>query len=141
MRGTFNGQMPMYGAGMSVFHGFPHQRGHGIGGIFKGLLRMIIPMAQRAGKTIGKQALRAAAHVAEDVAEGQSLEGAVKRRAAQAIRKVAKRRPRRKSQKGRGLGVRKGAKVGKPIYSRGRKRRATKTKRQGRRKLPVDVFA
>ncbi len=70
MRVVFKGQL---GGSPIVFRGYPYQRGSGLGSIFKGLLRMVLPLAKQAGKAIGKEALVTGANVARDVAEGQDI--------------------------------------------------------------------
>ena len=140
MRGTFDGNFPyMFGGGgsMPAFQGYAHQKGYGIGGIFKGLMRMVIPLAKQAGKSLGKRALKTAAQVAGDIAEGHSIEGAINNQAGRVVKKAAK-RVRRRVQRGRGLG-RRG--VTTSINTRVAKRKVVSKKRRRGRKAPVDVFA
>ncbi len=139
VRGTFNGYLPyMVGGSVPGFQGYAHQKGHGIGGIFRGLMRMVIPIAKQAGKAIGRRALKTAANVAGDVAHGHSLEGAIKRRAGQTVKRAAK-QGRRRLQRGKGLG-RRGTRNSINIAIVKRKP-VSKKKRKGRKKAPVDIFA
>ena len=49
------------------------QRGYGIGGIFKSLARIAIPLFKRGAKAIGKRALQAATEVGKDALEGKNV--------------------------------------------------------------------
>ena len=59
--------------GYGIYRGRALQRGHGLGGIFKGLFRMAAPLLKKAGKkalrTVGKRALKAGANALTDIAE------------------------------------------------------------------------
>ncbi len=105
----YNSQALQHGSG---FVGTPYQRGTGLGSLFKGLFRTILPIAKNVGKSVGRQALRTGTEIAGDVLAGKSIKEAAQRRGKagaskflnKASRKLAK-KPRKK-QKGRGLGVR-----------------------------------
>ena len=71
-----------YGGGLPVFIG--GQRGRGIGGIFNGLARMIIPVLKRTGKTVLKEGLRSGVDVLGDIVSGQNVKSSFKKRAKQA---------------------------------------------------------
>lgn len=62
------------------FVGMPYQRGAGLGSIFRGIFRALLPIVKHAGKAIGKQALSTGAEIVSDVAAGNSIKEAVKRR-------------------------------------------------------------
>lgn len=105
------------GRGMTYFRGTQHQRGSGIGSLFGGLLRAVMPVAKSALKTVGKQAIRTGLSVATDALAGenplQSLEHHGKKAAANVINKVNTRvntrtKRKRKKQIGRGVGNRQG---------------------------------
>ncbi len=49
------------------FRGARIQRGYGIGGIFKSVARIAIPLFKRNAKTLGKKALKAATEVGQNV--------------------------------------------------------------------------
>ena len=66
------------------------QRGYGIGGIFKSLARIAIPLFKRGAKAIGKRALQAATEVGQDVLEGKNVIKSAKSRGKQAAGDVAK---------------------------------------------------
>jgi len=56
------------------FIGDPFQRGgFSLGGLFKGLARVALPVLKRAGKSVAKQALQTGMQVADDVIEGKNL--------------------------------------------------------------------
>ncbi len=71
-----------YGGGLPVFIG--GQRGRGIGGIFNGLARMIIPVLKRTGKTVLKEGLRSGVDVLGDIVSGRNVKSSFKKRAKQA---------------------------------------------------------
>lgn len=65
------------GYGMSIYRGNALQRGHGLGGLFKGLFKLAAPIIRRTAvrvgkkalKTVGKRALKAGANVLTDIAD------------------------------------------------------------------------
>ena len=77
-------RVQQYGRGrVTVIRGAPLQRGHGLGGLFKTLFRVAVPIlrraapivkrvAVRAGKSVAKRAVKAGARVFKDVATKQS---------------------------------------------------------------------
>jgi hypothetical protein len=85
-----------YGGRVLVFRGAPLQRGHGLGGLFKTLLRVAVPVLRRAapivkrtavrvGKAASKRAVKAGAKALEDVATNKStLKEALKQRVQEA---------------------------------------------------------
>ena len=92
---------------MAIYRGQPLQRGHGFGGLLKGLARIAIPIIKRslvksapiirrtlvsagkkALKSAGKRALKTAAYVVKDVAkDGRSLKESINKRSSVALRK------------------------------------------------------
>ncbi len=104
------------------FVGYPYQRGAGLGNVFRSIFRAILPLAKRAGRTIGKQALSTGAQIASDVVAGENWRTSSKRRiregAAKTLRKSAD-----TVQGGRGLGKRPATKSIKgPAVKRRRKK-------------------
>jgi len=113
----YNAQALQHGAG---FVGQPYQRGSGLGSLFKGLFRAILPVAKSVGKTVGRQALQTGTEIASDVLAGKNLKESAEERGKiaaskllnKASRKIAGQQQRqqplqkRKRQKGRGLGIR-----------------------------------
>ena len=77
-------RVQQYGRGrVTVFRGAPLQRGHGLGGLFKKLFRVAVPVlrraapivkrvAVRAGKSVAKRAVKAGGRVIKDVATNRS---------------------------------------------------------------------
>lgn len=55
----FMAQAEQTGHGMTAFEGMPYQRGAGLGSLFKGLFRLILPIGKRAFSTVGREALAA----------------------------------------------------------------------------------
>ena len=71
------------------FRGARIQRGYGVGGIFKGLARITIPLFKRGAKGVGKRALKAATEVGQDVLEGKDVIKSAKSRGKQAVSDMA----------------------------------------------------
>jgi len=121
----YQGQAKQSGHGMQMFHGVPYQRGSGLGSIFKGLFRAILPMAKSAGKTIGKEALSAGLNIAGDALGGKNIKIAAKRRSRKAAQRlVTKAKVGFKKQTGSGIGSK-------------RKRKATAKQQKRKTKSPV----
>ena len=128
------------GSAMTYFRGTQHQRGSGLGSLFSGLFRAVMPMAKTALKAVGREALRTGVAVAGDALSGQDGVQSLERRSRQAAGKLLKRvdrqlgakktkKRRRRVQTGGGVGTRLGlppVQKRKPIH-RGR---APKRKRQ-----------
>ena len=54
-----------YGGRITVFRGQPLQRGHGLGGIFRSLFRVAMPVIRRAAPIVKKVVVRAGRRVAK----------------------------------------------------------------------------
>ena len=92
------------GHGLEGFHGVPYQRGNGLGSLFRGLFRMILPVAKKVGKAVGKQALRSGAKVASDVVSGDyNIQDSLKKRGREAASSLLTKAGQH-FQKGSGLG-------------------------------------
>ena len=61
------------GGGVPVYSGSVLQRGYGIGGLFRGLARGLIPLLPKIGKTIAKTALTVASDKLKGVPVSQSI--------------------------------------------------------------------
>ena len=72
------------GHGMTYFHGSPHQRGSGLGSLFGGLIRAIMPAAKSALKAVGREAIRTGIGVASDALAGQNVAQSFETRGRQA---------------------------------------------------------
>ena len=82
---------PQYGGRVLVYRGASLQRGHGLGGLFKSLFRVSVPVlrraapivkraAVRAGKSASKQAFKAGKKALKDVVTKKSyIKGGYKR--------------------------------------------------------------
>ena len=57
---------------MPIFKAQPLQRGYGFGGLFRGLLKTIAPIAKRGLLSVGKAALNAGARALEDVRDNDA---------------------------------------------------------------------
>ena len=88
------------GNGMPVFVGGAWQRGHGLtgfgqtgfglGGLFRSMARVVMPMVKSGAKTMGKIALNTGANVLGDVLSGQNVKQAAKFRINEATKNVKK---------------------------------------------------
>ena len=79
-----------HGGNIVGFRGARIQRGYGIGGIFKSLARIAIPLFKRGAKAVRKRALQAATEVGQDVLEGKNVIESAKSRGKQAAGDVVK---------------------------------------------------
>ena len=132
----FRGQTGQKGGSLAGFSGVRYQRGAGLGSLFRGLFRTILPVVKSVGKTVGRQALATGAQVASDVLDGRNVGQSIKQRGRQGAavllkkgaqklkKKTQKKKQKKKTQKGRGLGYRpkKKKKQGKPLSLTKRKR-------------------
>lgn len=95
--------------GGNGFVGDPFQRGgFALGGLFKGLARMVLPVIKKAGKAVGKQALKTGVAVAQDALAGRNVGEAFEEHGRTAAAKllnkaVSRKQPRKKRQQKGGL--------------------------------------
>ena len=68
------------GGNLSGFEGALYQKGYGLGSLFRGLFRSVLPLVKSGLKTIGKETLRNGALVAGDIAAGQKPKDAIIKR-------------------------------------------------------------
>ena len=102
---------------MSVYRGRAIQRGHGLGGLFKGIFRVAVPIlrktvlkaGKKALKKMGKRALKAGYGAIKDVTEDrENLRDALQKRALEIVNpppqqtKTINRAPKRKKSIKRG---------------------------------------
>ena len=128
------------GAGMTFFQGSQHQRGSGLGALFGGLFRAIMPAAKSALKAVGREALRTGIGVATDALAGQNVAQSLETRgkdAASTLLNKAKRKLDSEQQTGGGVGTLLDATavIGKPIN-----RRAKRGKRQKKKQDDILAF-
>ena len=98
---------------MPIFSTQPLQRGYGFGGLFRGFLKTIAPIAKRGLLSVGKAALNAGARALEDVRDNDSsVKEALKKQAIQTFhpvnvinRTVNKRKPSSQSTQSKEKGV------------------------------------
>ena len=121
------------GAGMTFFQGSQHQRGSGLGALFGGLFRAIMPAAKSALKAVGREALRTAIGVATDALAGQNVAQSLETRGKDAASTLLDKAKRKldDGQTGGGVGTLLDATavIGKPIH-RGAKRGKRQKKKQ-----------
>ena len=76
------------GHGLPVFVGGRTYRGHGLGSLLAGIGRAVVPLLKRGGKALLKEGARAGLQVVSDVASGQRVGAALKRRSAEAGKRL-----------------------------------------------------
>ena len=83
------------GGGVDVFRGTRMQKGHGLGGLFRGLFKSAMPllksgmkaaapMLKRGAKTLGKQVLDSGMNLAGDLLDGESIKSSARKRVLEA---------------------------------------------------------
>ena len=94
LNNSFKARSLQRGYGMSVYRGRPIQRGHGLGGLFKGIFRVAVPIlrktvlkaGKKALKKMGKRALKAGYGAIKDVTEDrENLRDALQKRALEIV--------------------------------------------------------
>ena len=78
-------QAKQKGGNLPAFRGSRCQQGYGLGSIFKGLFRWVMPHLQQGAKMLGKRAVQTGAQVAQDVLDGDDVKTAVSKRAKQVL--------------------------------------------------------
>ena len=78
-------QAKQKGGNLPAFHGSRFQQGYGLGSIFKGLFRWVMPHLQQGAKVLGKKALQTGVQVAQDDLEGNNVDTALAKRSEEAI--------------------------------------------------------
>lgn len=77
---------------MNVYRGGRRQRGYGMGGLFSGFFRKILPFLQDSAVTVGKNLLNVGTNVLQDVEAGDSnVRESLKRHGKAGAIKAAKR--------------------------------------------------
>ena len=72
------------GGELDVFAGRSVMGGKGLGGIFKGMMRMATPLLKKVGAKVGRQALSAGKKLASDVIAGKNLKRSLRERGKEA---------------------------------------------------------
>jgi len=142
------------GSGLPVFHGSKYQRGYGLGNIFRSLFRWIapvlkthaIPAFKEGAKTIGTEAVRTFANVANDTLEGNRFSDSIKNRSKEAINSLASKAEAR-IQSGEGYKKKRKRKVCHSLKRKSKrknkkrvKRRKPTKRRVKRRRTKQDIF-
>ena len=60
-------------AGYTVFSGMPYQRGAGVGGVFRALMRFLLPIGRQMGSAIGREGLETGQRVLSSYLNGKDL--------------------------------------------------------------------
>jgi hypothetical protein len=105
-----NGMPVLMGSAFQRGYGLRSQVGFGMGGLFKSLIRAVMPMVKSGAKTLGKIALNTGANVLGDVLSGQNVKKAARSRineSANVLKKKAVNKLQTFSQTGSGKRVRK----------------------------------
>ena len=68
----------MYQTNPTYFRRRAVQRGNGLGNIFKGLSRFIVPLAKKGAQYLGKTAVEVGKNVINDVSNGKSIKESMK---------------------------------------------------------------
>lgn len=68
------------GRGLNYYQGSSHQRGYGLGGLFRSFFRAAVPLFKSGAKAVGKQLFRSGVDLLNDVTKGENVEMAVKKR-------------------------------------------------------------
>ena len=76
------------GSGLPAFRGGVIQKGYGLRGIFKGIMRSVAPKLKQGLAYVGKRALKTGLESLGDVAAGGNLKSSLKRRARQNLDEI-----------------------------------------------------
>ena len=72
-----------------VYRGIRHQRGYGLGGVFRKLFRFIIPLMKEHAmpilKSVGESAIKGAANFAQDTIAGKNVKESVSKRLSETV--------------------------------------------------------
>lgn len=68
------------GRGLNYYQGSIHQKGYGLGGIFRSFFRAAIPLFKSGAKAVGKQIFRSGVDLLGDVSKGEDIKIATKKR-------------------------------------------------------------
>ena len=74
-----------FGGNLPAFRGPALQKGYGLGGLFKGLVRTLAPALKQGLISVGKRALQTGTEVLNDYVQGGDLKTSIKRRAKQNV--------------------------------------------------------
>lgn len=116
------------------FQGIPFQRGYGyrgagIGSLFRSLIRYILPLAKRAGKSVGKEAIITGAKILDNIAQGAEFKDTLKTEVKRGTKRLAQRYA-------NSNGVQEGAGAKRRKVAPKRKTPALPTKQVAKKKVP-----
>ena len=112
--------------GGAFFQGEPYQRGHGLGNIFRGIFRFLLPIAKTAASTLGKEALNTGANILTDSLKGENIKEVAKRRWREGATSLVDKAKIKLDQSGKGMSRKRQTRKGiKRNCSTPRKRRTT----------------
>lgn len=117
-------QAQQSGHGLSGFEGTPYQRGSGLGSLFKGLMRLVFPIAKKVGKAVGKEALSTGVQIASDIVGGRDIKESFMERGKEGTERLLDKGA-QAIKRGGALGVRPKRKRYKSLISIKRKRNST----------------
>lgn len=121
-------QATQSGAG---FIGMPYQRGSGLGSVFRGIFRALMPFVKSAGKSIGRQALSTGAQIASDLAAGKPIKETAKRHGSIGASQLLQQAAAKLAQQGSGLRRKRRTATRKPaIKKRKTAKKGTKRKKK-----------
>ena len=136
------------GGALPVFAGARIQKGHGLGSMFRSLVRMAAPLLVKGAKAVGKQVLRSGVQVMNDVASGHNFRDSFKKHGRAGAHTLA-RKGIRKIQTGKGVSraratkrrrrVCSGKAKRKPSRTTKRKRKASRTAK-AKKQRTLDIF-
>jgi hypothetical protein len=136
------------GSGLTVFNGAKHQKGYGLGNVFRSFYRWIapvfkvhaIPLLKEGAQAIGTEAVKTIANVANDTLEGNKFSESIRKRSKEAINTLAD-KAQYKLQKGEGYKRKnKRTKKAHSIKRKKRKQKSLKNKKSKKQRTKLDIF-
>lgn len=98
---VFDQQVVQQGGG--GFRGYPYQRGaSGLGGLFSKLLSLVLPIAKRATRAIGTEALETTGRIVDDLSSGRNFGESIREHGPRAYHKLVSRAVEKLNQQGSG---------------------------------------
>ena len=77
-----------HGYGLPAYRGVVMQRGYGLGGLFRGLVRAVAPSIKQGLKNVGKRALKTGLEVLTDVSQGNNIKSSLNKRSIQNLNEL-----------------------------------------------------
>jgi hypothetical protein len=139
------------GSGLPVFNGAKHQKGYGLGNVFRSFYRWIapvfkvhaMPLLKDGAQAIGTEAVKTIANVANDTLDGDKFSESIRKRSKEAINTLAE-KAQYKLQKGEGYKRKnKRAKKAHSIKRKKplkRKQKSCKKKKSKKQRTKLDIF-